>query len=427
MLLYLVQVVITIGFVFSVRDLFNGRLYLSTYYILNYLLASLTLIVIENQSAVTRRVFDFSVFNERNLIDAYFICAICLFFAAVVKLLSNKRSNSQFLNFGNYLSAARVQFFADLSRIVLALSTVLWVAISIFDANALKAPYPFFKYMQVFPDELYKLMFVLPLCAYIFLEYGQKVKTRSPSIFQSLQFWIVFSLSLLSFGGRGFHFVVVFILLILTFRAERSSYSRNTRIILYLIAFVFLYEIWPITRFVLSDGGFFSAFSVYFNGSKSFSNVAFDLHEINMFGQSLFHLLYVVELVNNNNILNGMSFLNLIPQSLPGFLDGIVFDRPLNDAVRLQSIYWNGGGFWLLANVYWNGWLSFILFCLIAPLIFYFFDNKFVAASSSFFSIFYLIFYPVFFVQIAYGLQGFARVLEVLALVYVLGKVKWYR
>jgi hypothetical protein len=146
---------------------------------------------------------------------------------------------------------------------------------------------------------------------------------------------------------------------------------------------------------------------------------AYDMEKIPLLGQSLFHLLYTIDLIENGISLGGSTFVNLIPQFLPEYLDGILWTRPLNDNWLLSFQMAHQGGFLHLANAYWNGglWVC-ALYGLVLSFLFSRIDSHLVSIKSS--SIYYLvyIFYiPSLIVQLGYGIQGIARIVEALFII----------
>ncbi|GLS34422.1 hypothetical protein GCM10010869_00100 [Mesorhizobium tianshanense] len=151
------------------------------------------------------------------------------------------------------------------------------------------------------------------------------------------------------------------------------------------------------------------------------------LGDITMIGQSLYHLLYAVQLIKDGISLSGLTFINLIPQALPEFLDGVLWDRPLNDNYRLMEYYHHGGGFLILANVYWNGGLAVVgPFFAALSTIFIVFDKHLVKASTGvIYRAVYWLWIPIMIVQLGYGVQGEFRVVQLL--IVALFFDKWHR
>ena len=147
-----------------------------------------------------------------------------------------------------------------------------------------------------------------------------------------------------------------------------------------------------------------------------------------MIGQSLFHMLYVVDLVKQENTLNGSTFVNLIPQAIPQIVaDWLEYERPLNDNWKLGYYYRHQGGFLAMANAYWNGgvWVM-ATFMLVLSSVVMFIDRYFAQGNRKIISVLgYWSLLPIFTVQLAYGIQGLVRVLQMLGLLILFDKVKF--
>jgi hypothetical protein len=149
------------------------------------------------------------------------------------------------------------------------------------------------------------------------------------------------------------------------------------------------------------------------------------LGEITMISMSLFHLLYVIDLIRDGISLGGSTFLNLFPQVLPEFLDGVLWQRPLNDNWRLADQFFHGGGFLVVANAYWNGgfWVA-MLFMSVLSAIFLALDRYLASRKvGTLYRVVYWLWLPVFIVQLGYGIQGLVRVIQLLVFVIFLERV----
>ncbi len=141
-----------------------------------------------------------------------------------------------------------------------------------------------------------------------------------------------------------------------------------------------------------------------------------------MIGASLFHSLYVIQLLQDGISINSSTFVNLIQQLLPSWLDGVLWTRPLNDNWLLANYYYHGGGFLLVANAYWNGglWVA-LLFMVVMSAIFVGFDRHLRRPDAGLlYRMAYWLWLPVMIVQLGYGIQGMMRVVELLMAVILL-------
>lgn len=153
------------------------------------------------------------------------------------------------------------------------------------------------------------------------------------------------------------------------------------------------------------------------------------LGDIPMHGASLFHLLYVIQLIQDGISLAGSTFVNLIPQSLPSWLEGLLWERPLNDNWLLGNYYYHGGGFLIVANAYWNGglWVA-LLFMAVLSAIFVGLDRYLTRPDVGLlYRAVYWLWLPVMIVQMGYGIQGIVRVIQLLVAVIVLERFRWRR
>jgi hypothetical protein len=76
---------------------------------------------------------------------------------------------------------------------------------------------------------------------------------------------------------------------------------------------------------------------------------------IKMLPQSYWHLLHTIDLYQTGVRLNGTSFIDLVPQSIPDVLaKSVGYQRPLSGPVRLYDYRIHGGGMFIIAEGYWN-------------------------------------------------------------------------
>ena len=235
-------------------------------------------------------------------------------------------------------------------------------------------------------------------------------------------------LMLLLMGSRG---LITFLLLgfgvfeLLLWKKRRGSLAWG---VLFVVLGWFAYQSWPYMRHSLAslpaDEVLVEAIRIgLWLGSDANLTYAGEakirLGDITMISASLFHLLYVIQLIQDGISLGGSTFVNLIPQSLPSWLDGVLWERPLNDNWLLADYYYHGGGFLLVANAYWNGglWVA-LLFMAVLSAIFVGFDRYLMRPDVGLlYRAVYWLWLPVMIVQMGYGLQGMVRVVELLAAV----------
>ncbi len=76
---------------------------------------------------------------------------------------------------------------------------------------------------------------------------------------------------------------------------------------------------------------------------------------IKMLPQSYWHLLHTIDLYQTGVRLNGTSFVDLVPQSIPEVLaKSVGYQRPPSGPVRLYDYRIHGGGMFIIAEGYWN-------------------------------------------------------------------------
>lgn len=144
-------------------------------------------------------------------------------------------------------------------------------------------------------------------------------------------------------------------------------YSRHTKIakgvlltstagLLYLF-----YELWGYVRANAALEGFTTAVvNGLHNGivEKLFGSEfepGFNPLNITLLPQSYWHLLHTIDLYDSGISLDGTSFIDLIPQSIPGVVSDLIgFERPLNGAWRLAEYRVHGGGMYIVAEGFWN-------------------------------------------------------------------------
>lgn len=162
-------------------------------------------------------------------------------------------------------------------------------------------------------------------------------------------------------GARGAAVGLLIGLIALDITQSRDAvYRKWLGVFISIVLAVFAVVNWPYMRFLASDVGLIPSFVMSFAGyeflfSVKSSSASMFLSDFPMLGQSLFHFLYVIALIDSGASLHYQTFLNLIPQQLPNFLDGILWERPINDNWLLADQFRHSGGFYSFANAYWNG------------------------------------------------------------------------
>tara|TARA_X000000950_G_C13726606_1_gene582494 strand:+ start:262 stop:963 length:702 start_codon:yes stop_codon:yes gene_type:complete len=223
-------------------------------------------------------------------------------------------------------------------------------------------------------------------------------------------------------GGRGTFLNCMFLLLIFDFFSKNHLLIKLTNISIDILVCFFLYFIWHHMRHVIHDIGIIDSFfyALYvFNSNFIF----FDINAFPLIPANIFHLLYVIELAQQNVSIGIKGFYNLILQFPPSWFDGILYTRPISDGWTLANYYWHGGGFFILANLYFYGGItpmliSYFFIGLIALKI----DQITKNYKKLFLYLLYFSLFPIWFIQLGYGLQGFVRTIEVFFIIFLIYK-----
>lgn len=254
--------------------------------------------------------------------------------------------------------------------------------------------------------------------------------TKSVFAFKVLLFLILY-LSVLSFGSRGSLVGIISVLLIFETIIDQKIGIKLLNMFTSFSLILILIILWPFMRTLVFESGLIGALVIAFDllmvGFGAFDEQQFRM--LPMIPMTLFHFLYVIDLIKDGVSLNYQTFINLIPQQLPESLaNAIGYERPLNDNWRLADHFFHGGGFYIFANAYWNGGiLALSLFTLAITKVLIWIENIFKNNSP----IYYLA-YPLFIylipVNTFYGIQPFVRGLEYgllgLAVIYIFKNIK---
>jgi len=377
------------------------------------------------------KLHDFSVFTKDNLQTSLnvLVLNVVIILAVCVIEFSRKRKLNDFALYKNIVSIK-----ISLLYVVIFSSFIFSVFFFTTNITLLDIGYPLQGESQWVSRSILKLPFFLASAAlwvlYIKDAY-YKVNGKFILNLARTNFIIVSMLILLLIGSRGIFVFLTFLFAL--FELRRYTASRNLIWFFVFIALMWLmYKGWPYIRVNLHLLPFSEVMSNSFLVMSPFKDMMSveggDLVKISQFkvlDQLLFHMLYVVQLVNDGISLGGDTFINLFPQSIPSFLDGLLMYRPRNDNWILGDYYGGGGGFLVIANAYWNGGvlvsMVFILFLTIMSI---FIDRYPMRRKAGivFYAV-YILMFPVMAVQLGYGIQGLVRVLEVIMLVIMLDRL----
>ncbi len=397
-----------------------------------------TWVFINRKLVVHEEVFVFSAFTDANLqwaIVTLVTASLAVFLPWVVlardakKLLQNSVLSLAYELLGHLGHLPLAGF-----QLAIIGSFILGVLFFITNTSVFDISYPLQSQTQWLPEGMAKIPVFLALGALGFAYVRWLQRKRSFVIWlliAKVDFLIVTILMLLLIGSRGlftFLWLGFGVFEFVLWNKRRGSLAWG---MLFVVLAWFAYQSWPYMRVNLSqlpaDEVLVEALRIGL-GLGDAANLAYTgedqirLNNINMIGASLFHLLYVIQLIQDGISINSSTFVNLIQQLLPSWLDGVLWTRPLNDNWLLANYYYHGGGFLLVANAYWNGglWVA-LLFMVVMSAIFVGFDRHLRRPDAGLlYRMAYWLWLPVMIVQLGYGIQGMMRVVELLMAVILL-------
>lgn len=396
-------------------------------------------VLINRDRVIDEPMFSFSVFSLSNLqvvlanlvLVSMIIYSIWSAFRRRTYRFSDVTpENMLYELFGEIKKTPRIAF-----RLSLGGSFLLGLLLFITNPSVIGYQYPSQVEFQWVQRELIKLPTFLSIFALVYC-YAGVIRADMRDIGLSY-FWLQIAqvnflfisvLMLLLTGSRGmFTFLWAFVGLFELLLWKKGRRSPRWGLFFLLLSW-FSFQSFPYMRSELSQSALLTVLhdslllAVGLGGGSSdiiAGGADIRINDVTMIGQSLFHFLYVVELIDSGNSLAGQTFLNLVPQMIPDFLDKIFFERPINDNWILTDYYFHGGGFLVIANAYWNGgtWVACLFIALLTG-IFVGFDRYLHNQNSGgLYKGVYWLWLPVMVVQLGYGIQGLARVVELLAVV----------
>lgn len=386
-------------------------------------------------NVVFEQVFHFTVFTPQNLATATVILvSACLAILLPWTLLARRGGN---LIGGSARQAGR-ELLGSLDSLpfswfqaALLLSIGLAATFFLTNASVFEISYPYQARGHWVPWEIKKVPTILAACA---LAYAYSRRIQRGAHYASwltlarLNFLVVSLLLLCLTGSRG-----LFTFLWLGFGVFELGMAFKRRgslpwAGLFLALAWLAYVSWPYMRWYLAVEPTGEVLAHAFERALGLDGGAdgiplgrqdIRLGETAIIGAALFHLLYTVQLIEEGISLGGSTFLNLLPQTLPSWLDGVLWERPRNDNWRLSDYFSHGGGFLVVANAYWNGglWVA-VAFMATLSAIFTGFDRYLMRADAGvLYRLVYWLWLPTMIVQLEYGIQGLMRVIQILLLV----------
>lgn len=437
---YMIIIVASLPFMsFLKKMLMRGNLIIFLFLALNYLLLIVSLLITNNIDRILPvGAYDFDVFTEGNMIklvqNEFMLLAVMLIIFKRASYKNRKKYRDLLIAIFDRLKN-RVSM-RKIYRIALIDSLVLF-AIFLISGNILQAPYPSHNVYDLLGGtgfetifETIKPVFILPLFFVYFMVKSQsnyKINMQT-LFFKSLIYLSIFSVILLR-GSRGASVGLMILLLIFDFLCDKSNVFKRFTILSLDACFLFLiFFLWQYVRTVAYEEGFLisiiNGISIY-REQLSLENIFVAGLVLPLLPQSIFHFLYTIDLIEKGVSLNYATFINLIPQQLPSFLDGILWTRPINDNYILMEYFQHGGGFYIFANAYWNGGIvpmilftaavSYLLVCI----------ERYCKKIDIF-----LLAYPIFIVIVPittfYGIQPFVRGLELGGILLLILSLKKY-
>jgi len=382
--------------------------------------------------------FDFIVFTDENLQTGLLAIAITLAITTCTPLLWDRRCRG----------SRQVETFSLLSVVLgkaaaVNVATMWWLlllsisgAIVSFAVNTtvLEVAYPyngaghwFPGFVLVAPESIGLVVLALAHARKLGLERNDR-SFDTLLLAARINLVIVPCLCLLVLGQRGYTTFLWTMAIGVEVYSWRKRRAGVAWVLIYVIFAYFAYSAWPCLRADLATvppGEAVINAVEHVLSLKEGQEVSelIDLNMYPMIGQSLFHLLYAIEMEKNDMSFGGSTFINLIPQALPGFLDGVLWERPLNDNWKIAYI--SGGGFFAIGNAYVNGgmWVMVLFVFCISALFLYFDLHTWKESTSTIYKFIYFMYIPLVIVQLFYGIQGLVRVPQALLLVMILEKL----
>ncbi len=191
--------------------------------------------------------------------------------------------------------------------------------------------------------------------------------------------------------------------------SAKSSTYKIKRLLLFGFVCATTLQLLAVIRNQFATGGLYSPILAYVNN--------FRLSAISVLPQMEWHLLHTIDLYESGNSLGGESFLNIVPQTIPGpIANALDYERPSPGSVLLSKYRPHGGGMFVVAYAYWN--LGTIGVCFISLLIssLTLWLDKLAAKVSILFKPIVLMSAGFSLVSMFYGFQTFTNIFFVLGL-----------
>ncbi|WP_442507026.1 hypothetical protein SH528x_005910 [Novipirellula sp. SH528] len=433
--------VIATGTVLGMCILASSQFYtgvLFTFHVLMF--GVVTYCYTERDNVIRSSYFDFSVFTEKNLETAVLLCLYALVSIFVTWLTIGPSSRSLLkespVDVIERMIGRLVRISPSQATGLLALSLAFSLIVLVTNTSVVQQRYPEnLRSCWVPHADIFKIPISMAFLAFASIHWRVIAVGRSSPqlLFSRLSVICVATLTVLVTGSRGFYFVVLLMCASIEIYLWLKKRNSVHWCIVFLLAAYLMFDTWPHLRSRLHSRPTISlvreeivnSFTFEISDRRASDRDQFKVEDISMLGMSTFHLLSTIELIDRNISLKGSTFVNLVPQALPSFLEPIFGKRPRNDNWKINDYYRSQGGFLVIANAYWNGgaWVM-IAFMVTISAIFLFFDRNLAKPTvGAIYKWAYFVNIPVMFVQLTYGIQGLVRVIEIVLLCLL---VDWF-
>lgn len=440
---------------FVVRSMLGDKyFYLSTLLAVQSIVFVFFTYIYQNQENVERiTVFVFSAFTKENL-EIASRASLFAVIPIVLVYFFQKKAEPQSSSMNQNIVEVIVGLLSRLSRIsnkdgflLLILSFSISFILFLTNVSIFEVSYPFNAH-SLWVSPIYFVAFY----ALIFLPYlvflakrltWPKASAKKLLTLSRINLIISPTLLLLIYSSRGLMAVAFFLVGSLEILLSAKKKGAWLFGVLCLLISLYLVQSFPYLRFQLAHSLEsnsvvfaqsvermipFRGLDAHVGGDHLEVNRSINLNDYPMIGQSLFHMLYVVDLVKQANTLDGITFINLISQATPQVIAGwLGYERPLNDNWRLGLYYRHMGGFLAIANAYWNGgvWVMTIFMVVLSSVVMAI-DRYFAKGNRKIIAVLgYWSLLPIFAVQLAYGIQGLVRVLQLVGLLILFDKFRF--
>lgn len=231
--------------------------------------------------------------------------------------------------------------------------------------------------------------------------------------------------SLLRGNRAGIVFVVTTTLFLFYLCSKTSRLKKSLVLVVTALSTFALLQVWASARNTAASTGLWPAMVEGWHSTIEPMTKHFDPLQVQMLPQSYWHLLDVEYLVENGGSAHGATVYGLFAQSVPGFVArAIHFERPINSAWLIGRYgLTSGGGMYVIAEGYWNfGMLGALGMAVALALIAAGFE-RWLRRQEPLMACVYFAFLGSLGFGMFYGLQPFARALEIAVALAIFARV----